>query len=176
MKLLISLSSTLSLKTDNPGGRWLKEEQEYNASKGVNQFGAPNRFGSTTAWFTRNVLLPVSLLSTFKGLRGEQSAVRTADLNWLKKHMDENKRLPTISDSDARHYAPYINVWQDGTPYVNEGNHRIMAAKSLGFKYLPVELSYFGGGEKAHGILTPNDVIKHDKEAQKFGKTLENYV
>jgi len=56
---------------------------------------------------------------------------------------------------DGRQYAPYINVDQFGVPWVNEGNHRIMAAKALGWKFLPTEITYHSGGEAVPGVLSP---------------------
>jgi hypothetical protein len=38
-------------------------------------------------------------------------------------------------------------VAYNGEAWVNEGNHRIMAAAKLGWSELPVEIKYFDGGE-----------------------------
>ena len=51
---------------------------------------------------------------------------------------------------------PFINVAYNGEAWVNEGNHRIMAAAALGWDTLPVELRYFDGGERIeHGAMYP---------------------
>ncbi len=181
MKVIVSLNRAgtevpLKLKTDNPGGSWLEEEQEYNASKGLNRHGAPTRFGASTGFWNRRVLLPLDVLIKLKGMSGEQKNVRQADLEWLTEHMKQHGRLPYSDDKSKKHYAPFIMVYQDGTPWVNEGNHRIMAAYKLGYKYLPIELQYNGGGEEAKGPLHPREVKIYDADAHHAGYTIEDYA
>jgi hypothetical protein len=163
-----------SLYIDNPGGDWLKGKREQSIEAGKNKFGNPARFGSVTGSFRgKTVLIPVNVLASFKGINAEQQNVRQKDLEAIKKIMSETGRLPQHYGED---YAPFINVYQDGTAYVNEGNHRIMAAKALGFKYLPVEISYFNGGEQiASGDLPPKDAINYDMQANDDGLSLDNY-
>jgi hypothetical protein len=147
------------LSVDNPGGDWLARKIKYAEEKGRNEYGAPH-LGDVTASFREKVNLPVDLLATFKGRRGEQGQVREKDLARLKKHMEETGKLP-LSDPDdpaSGEYAPFITVGYDGVPWVSEGNHRIMAAKALGWKTLPVELRYFDGGERTEGLLSPEKV------------------
>lgn len=163
------------LSVDNPGGNWLRDEQEYNASRGKNRHGSPARFGATTAWWSRKVLIPVAVLKSLRGTSGEQDNVRHEDLAWLTDHMSKQKRLPL--SENGKHYAPYVEVWQDGTAWVSEGNHRIMAAAASGFKYLPIELRYFGGAEQASkGVLSPDRVVAYDEKAFEEGYTLEKYA
>lgn len=162
------------LYQDNPGGEWLAGKRQQSIEAGKNKFGSPSRFGSVTGSFRgRNVLVPVEVLAKLKGVNAEQQNVREKDLEAIKKIMDETGRLP---QHDGVDYAPFINVYQDGTAYVNEGNHRIMAAKALGFKYLPVEISYFNGAEQVEGgDLYPRDVIAYDMQANDDNITLDNY-
>lgn len=162
----------LKFSTDNPGGSWLEGEREYSKASGTKPSGAPKRFGATTGYFKRNVLIPVSVLAKIKGINSEQQNVREGSLTAIKEIMDKTDRLPQYDDED---YVPFINVDQSGTPYVNEGNHRIMAADALGFKYLPVEIRYYSGGEQESGVLSPNLVKKYDKEAFESGYSLDNY-
>lgn len=163
------------LTTDVPNKTWLAEEQAYNLSKGKNRHGAPAVFGATTGWWSHPVMLPVSLLKTFRGLSGEQGQVRPDSLEWLKKHLAEQKRLPLTESGN--HYLPYLEVWQDGTPWVSEGNHRIMAAAALHYRYLPVQMRYFGGAEQVKsGPLHPDKVLHHDETAFKEGFTLDSYA
>ena len=147
------------LAVDNPGGDWLARKIKSAKEKGRNEYGAPH-FGDATASFRKNVNLPVDLLATFKGRRGEQGQVREKDLAWLKKQMEETGKLPLLDKDDpaSEEYAPFITVGYDGIPWVSEGNHRIMAAKALGWKTLPVELRYFDGGERTEGLLSPEKV------------------
>jgi len=52
-------------------------------------------------------------------------------------------------------------VAHDGSAWVNEGNHRIMAAAELGWETLPVEIRYFDGGERAKsGAMYPGKLAK----------------
>lgn len=151
-KLLINES----LRVDVPNDTWLQSKIEYAQDRGRNRFGAPY-MGSTTAWSTEPVVLPVSLLKTIPGLRGEQQNVRKDDLEAIMRIMRDTGRLP-LTDS-GEEYAPFIQVAYNGEPWVNEGNHRIMAAAALGFESLPVELKYYDGGERIKsGPLYPGRI------------------
>jgi len=154
------------LSLDNPGGDWLARKVKYAEEKGRDEYGAPH-LGDVTASF-RKVNLPVDLLATLKGLRGEQGNVREQDLAWLKSHMEETGKLPLLDKDDpaSEEYVPFITVGYDGVPWVSEGNHRIMAAKALGWKTLPVELRYFDGGERAEGLLFPEKVSSLHKDLE----------
>ena len=165
---------TLKLRTDNPGGRWLEGKRKESVQGGLNEFGNPSRFGTITGTWNRKVLLPVDLVSKFKGLRGEQTRVRQHDFDSLHDFMSKNNHLPTLSDGKNQ-YAPFITVYQDGTPYVNEGNHRIMVAKKLGWKFIPVEVRYFNGGEQENGPLAPTKVKEFDAEAHAAGYSSEDF-
>ena len=173
----------LTLRTDNPGGGWLRGKREQSKEAGMNEFGVPDRFGTNTASFkregsgAREVLLPVSVLAKLKGMRGEQKLVRPPSIKWLTDYMGKNKKLPAFRpEQEPEHYAPFLNIYQDGTPYVNEGNHRIMVAKELGWKYIPVEVSYFNGAESEDGVLTPEKIMEYDRQAHEEGYTLTNYA
>lgn len=147
-----------TLHTDNPGGEWLKDKIDYAKKKGPNPYGVPH-MGSITGYFNGPVEVPVSILKTIPGARGEQNNVRKDDLEWLKNYMKTNNRLPPVSSTNDKEYTPFIVVGYDGKPWVNEGNHRIMAASELGWKTLPVEIRYFDGGEKIDGLLSPNKIL-----------------
>lgn len=162
--------NTLKLSTDNPGGSWLENKRKASIEDGVNEFGTP-KFGSVTGYWNRKVLLPVSVISKFKGMRGEHTAryTRQDSLDWLTKDMSEKNHLPFMGSDTNRQYAPFIMVYQDGTPYFNEGNHRVKVAVKLGWKYIPIELRYFNGGELEDGPLSPDKVKKYDAEAHAAG-------
>jgi hypothetical protein len=170
------------VQNSNPGGNWLKHKRELAESYGRKEGGVPSVFGSTTMYFTkgqatnsekRTLLIPVDVLARLQGINNEQQNVRQKDLEGIKNKMSETGRLPQTKD--GKDYAPFINVYQDGTPYVNEGNHRIMAAKALGFKYIPVQIDYFNGAELENGVLTPKKAIEYDRKAHQEGFTLDNY-
>ena len=164
------------LSIDNPGGKWLANNKEDNDLKGVTEYGVPKRFGAVTGYLNRTVLLPVDLLARIPGMRAEQYNVREKDLAYIKQYMAEKNKLPPpYGEPDTEHYSPYIQVDQRGRPYVSEGNHRIMAARDLGFKYLPIELRYFTGGEEVDGILSPKKLLEYDRQARAEGYDLKNY-
>jgi len=152
--------ASLTLHVDNPGGRWLAGQQAQCKEDGKNSYGAPNRFGPVTASFSRAVLFPVHLLSLIDGVMGEQGRTREDSVAWLKNEMETHNRLPL--GSSGNQYKPLIVVDYRGTPWVNEGNHRIKVAKMLGWEFLPVEVRYFSGGEEAKSPLTPDKVKQYD--------------
>jgi hypothetical protein len=164
MRITEIITEQATLLTDNPGGEWLENEVEDVQAAGTNNFGAPKRFGAITAWFSERVMLPVDIAAKVKGVRGEQRNVRNDNLAWLIDYMKTNNHLPL--GASGREYAPLITVDYSGTPWVNEGNHRIMAAKALGWKYIPVDIKYFAGGEKQDSILSPERVKKWDSEGK----------
>jgi hypothetical protein len=157
------LAEGASLHQDNPGGQWLQHQQEDCAEAGKNQYGAPKRFGPVTGSFGDKVILPVHVVAKVKGIMGEQKNIRTDDLQSLMDYMKTNGHLPL--NSNGKEYAPFIQVAYDGTPWVNEGNHRIMAATGLGWEWIPIELRYFSGGEEVEdGMLAPSKVIAWDAQ------------
>lgn len=171
MKITQLLESTLKLAVDNPGGEWLQHKKKDYESVSRTKGGARSAFGTVTANFTRPALIPVDVAKSVRGINDEQSNVRDHSLAWLMKEMGEKNELPRI---DGRQYAPFIMVDQDGEAYTNEGNHRIMAAAKLGWKYIPVTIRYFNGGEDVSGKFTPAKVKAWDSEAQAKGYKIGN--
>jgi hypothetical protein len=163
----------LKVKSDIPNENWLNEQIESTNKYGFKESGAPKFFGKTTGTFTRTVLMPVDELAKIPGENNEQKNVRQGDLKAIKEIMEKSGRLP--QSERGGDYKPFILVDQNGKPYVSEGNHRIMAAKELGFKYLPVEIKYFNGGERQQGMLSPDSVIGNDKAAREQGFNEESY-
>jgi len=154
-----------TLETDNPGGEWLEEKKQLSESRGYRPSGAPMSFGSVTAvWRDKKtndmapVYLPVSMLKQIPGVMSEQQNVREHSLSGLVEHMGSTGRLPKSGADSDREYHPFITVDQRGMPFVSEGNHRIMAADRLGWKWLPVELRYFNGAEQVDGPLHPDRI------------------
>lgn len=156
--------SSLQLELDNPGGSWEAHEQHLSQESGRQASGAPKRFGSVTGSFSRKVELPVDKLAAVPGIMGEQSNVRDDSLQWLLKTMKETGKLP-LAQSGKEH-APFIQVDYQGNPWVNEGNHRIMAAKKLGWSHIPTEVRYFAGGENVEGDWSPKALIALDSQLQ----------
>lgn len=138
--------ATLSVDVPNEG--WLQDKIEYAKSKGRNSFGVPY-MGSTTAYVKGTPpQVRVVKLSYIPGMRNEQHNVRRDDLNWLMDYMGRTGKLPPKRTDPNDEYLPYIMVAYNGEAWVNEGNHRIMAAYRLGWQTMPIELAYFDGGER----------------------------
>jgi len=137
------IESTLSV--DVPNEEWLQDAIDYAKSKSPDRNGLPY-MGKTTAT-ARRVNVPVDLLRQIPGMRREQSNVRNDDLVAIMKIMNTTGKLP-LHGHTGEEYKPFINVAYDGSAWVNEGNHRIMAAAKLGWSTLPIEISYFDGGER----------------------------
>ena len=144
------------LEVDVPNENWLQDKIDYAQSKGRNRYGVPY-MGTTTAYISQNQRVPVDILKRLPGMRGEQQNVRQQDLEAIIKIMKDTGKLPTMDN--GKEYAPFINVAWNGEAWVNDGNHRIMAAAALGFKDLPVQISYFDGGERIKsGAMYPGRI------------------
>ena len=143
------------LRIDVPNENWLQDKIAYARKKGRDRFGAPY-FGATTAYIPNgeNVNVPVNLLKKLPGMRQEQQNVRQKDLNAIMQIMKDTGKLPL--NNRGQEYVPFIVVAYNGEAWVNEGNHRIMAAARLGWNSLPIELKYYDGGERIKsGLLYP---------------------
>ena len=145
-----------SLRVDVPNEEWLNDAIAYAKQKSPTHYGLPY-MGKTTAT-VRQVEVPLMLLRQIPGMRREQQNVRYDDLAAIMKIMKDTGKLPIHSHSNEE-YKPFINVAYDGSAWVNEGNHRIMAAYRLGWDSLPVEISYFDGGERVEsGPMYPGKI------------------
>lgn len=144
------------LITDVPNEDWLNGKIEYAKKAGRNRFGVPY-MGSTTGYFRSDVQVPVNILKHLPGMRGEQQNVRQDDLDAIVNIMSKTGKLPLTDRGEE--YVPFIMVAYNGEAWVNEGNHRIMAAAKLGWDKLPVEIKYFDGGERVKsGDLYPGKI------------------
>ena len=149
--------SESGLSVDVPNEDWLAGKIEYAKKKGRDSYGVPY-LGSTTA-SARNVRVPVDILKRLPGMKNEQSNVRQKDLDWLVNYMGTHNRLPPFRPDRTEEYTPFINVAWNGEAWGNEGNHRIMAAAKLGWKDLPIQISYFDGGERVEsGAMYPGKI------------------
>lgn len=137
---------------DVPSEHWLNEQIAYAKSQKRSEYSVPY-MGKITGWFTGFPELPVERLAKLQGELGEQENVRPQSLDYLIPEMQKNG-LVNVS-------SPFIIVGFDGVPWVSEGNHRIMAAKLLGWKTMPVEIRYFDGGHRQAGEFSPEVVMAH---------------
>jgi len=147
------------LSVDVPNEDWLQDKIDYAKSKGRNSFGVPY-MGSTTAHVRgKPPRVRVMRLASLPGMRNEQMNVRRDDLKWLMDYMDTYKKLPPMGSSPDAEYLPYIAVAYNGEAWVNEGNHRIMAAYRLNWPDMPIEIRYFDGGERIEsGAMAPGKI------------------
>jgi hypothetical protein len=147
------------LSIDVPNEEWLQEKIDYAKRKGRNSFGVPY-MGSTTAYVQGTPLKArVMRLASLPGMRNEQTNVRQNDLKWLMDYMDRTGKLPPMKTSPDDEYMPYIMVAYNGEAWVNEGNHRIMAAYRLNWQTMPIQLAYFDGGERVEsGAMYPGKI------------------
>ena len=142
-----------ALRVDVPSKDWLQSKIDYARKKGRDRWGAPY-FGATTATVRGDVHIPVDILKRLPGMRNEQQNVRQDDLAAIVQIMKDTGRLPLTKSGEE--YVPFIMVAYNGEAWVNEGNHRIMAAARLGWVSLPIELKYYDGGERIkNGPLYP---------------------
>ena len=145
-----------NLNVDVPNEEWLQNAIDDAIQNSPTRNGLPY-MGKTTAT-VRNVEIPISILKRIPGMRREQSNVRHRDLAAIRKIMSTTGKLPLHTHTQEE-YKPFINVAYDGSAWVNEGNHRIMAAYELGWPSLPVEISYFDGGERMEsGTMYPSKI------------------
>ena len=112
----------------------------------------------------------MSKLAQVPGQKDEQHNVRQNDLAWLKNHMGKTGHLPLMTDSQ-KEYVPFVMVDHEGKPWMNEGNHRVMAAQQLGWKHMPVEVRYFSGGEQVKGDWHPDTLLKDHAQLQGTERT-----
>ena len=124
-------------KIDVPNEDWLQSKIDYARKKGRDRWGAPY-FGATTAVVKGDVRIPVDILKLLPGMRNEQQNVRQNDLLAIIRIMKDTGKLPL--NKYGQEYVPFVIVAYNGEAWVNEGNHRIMAAARLGWDSLPVEL------------------------------------
>ena len=164
-----------TLSVDVPNEAWLQDKIDYAKSKGRNSYGVPY-MGSTTAGVVGTPpRVRVMRLASLPGMRNEQMNVRKNDLKWLMDYMERTGKLPPMGSNPNEEYLPYIMVAYNGEAWVNEGNHRIMAAYRLNWQDMPIEIRYFDGGERiATGPMAPgkiglggvNENMSHSKDSR----------
>jgi hypothetical protein len=163
-------SARPALHPDVPCEAWLAENVAYALERGRNAHGVPF-MAKTTARYTAPVTIPIGILATLPGQRGEQQAPRSGSIDALLRIMGQTGSLPVV---DGEPDVPYIEVAHDGSAWCREGNHRIMAAARLGIPALPVDVRYFEGGERQPGPLAPALVLAWQEERGPWDPTHTN--
>lgn len=151
--IMAGSSSPKFVEDLGPSG-WLSKKLASVEAAGVNEFGVPKSMGPVTGTFSRPLNLPTYLLGTLKGERGEQGNVRGDSLEYIRNNWDLVKREPV-----------YVEVDPFGRAWVSEGNHRIMVARELGERTLPVEVRYFTGGQQKAGPWAPDELLALDAQS-----------
>ena len=144
---------------DIPNEDWLQGKIDYAKESPRSRFGVP-KMSSTTGYFNQPVLVPARFFEGVKGQRGEQENVRQESLTAIRKIIRETGKMPI---EDGTEYVPYVEIAYNGTPYISEGNHRIMAAIAEGMEYIPVQLRYFDGGQRNAGKWKPDNLMEITK-------------
>ncbi|TXH46820.1 MAG: PLxRFG domain-containing protein [Desulfurellales bacterium] len=153
--IMAGSSSPKFVEDLGPSG-WIERKLKAVDAAGVNEFGVPKSMGSVTGTFSRPLNLPTYLLGTLKGERGEQGNVRGDSLEYIRNNWDLVKREPV-----------YVEVDPFGRAWVSEGNHRIMVARELGERTLPVEVRYFTGGQQKAGPWAPDELLALDAQSRR---------
>lgn len=171
MKICDIITESTFRQDHGPSSNYLERKRREASESRRDAYGVP-RMSSTTGWFTDTVRVSVEILKKIPGMRGEQKNVRKDDLDWLIDYMGRTKHLPLWGEpNNQKEEAPYIMVDYSGQPWVNKGNHRIMAAAALGWKSLPVEIKYFDGGDTVEsGPLYPKKLSQSVTENFADGK------
>jgi hypothetical protein len=180
----ISSDEELRLRRDHgPHDRYLPEKIRSVKREGYTTTHRgtkiPRTFGSDTGSFNRPVLFPLTLLKNVPGLAGEETFDREESLRYLIPFMTQHNHLPTYKNwkGEQEQTFPMIQAWLNGKWYINEGNHRIKVARMLGWKYIPLEIRWYTGGDiKAHPEgFTPEQVIAFDTLAHNEGYSVINF-
>lgn len=139
----------------------------------------PRNFTSTTAYLSRPALFPVAKLEGVPGLEGEETFNRETSLEYLIPYTQRTGQMPLYEkwNGEKEQTFPFINAWVDGKWYVNEGNHRIKVARMLGWKYIPLEIKWYGGGDiQPHRRgFTPEEVLAFDEQAHREGFSVTDF-
>lgn len=141
--------------SDIPSKDWVSQKRRFAEEDGRNEFGVPKFFGPVTGRFSRPLMLPLEMLSSVDGERGEKLSPRPESLDWISSHMERTGAFP--------HGAPFVVVDPFGVPWINEGNHRLMVSLSKGISHVPVEVRYFSGGQELAGDFSPESLMSLDE-------------
>jgi hypothetical protein len=132
------------VRTDNPGGEWLKHEQRRAAERYSQDHPVT---GAVTGYLRKPIELDPQKLANIPGARGERRVPGEAQYDRLRPSVEEHGLYP---DSPI-----LVGVNHLGEPYIIEGNTRAAVARDLGLRALPAEVRYFAGGEQAGGRFAP---------------------
>lgn len=141
-KFIKPTTKKFGFRIDNPMGSWLEHERDR-ASKG-------SFSGSVTGSFREFMQIPTKMVYSLKGRLGEVRKLSDEDVQELMASIKEY----------GLHHPIFINVEYNGKAVINEGNRRTLIAHTLGWKYIPVEINYYAGGELIDGPFHPDRIVK----------------
>lgn len=149
----------MELRTDNPGGDWLKNQRK-DAARKFRKYGR-GAWGSVTAHTQGPIRIPVDHIKHLPGSNGEEkfrddpTAVKSAR---LEREVGHPSRFTT------KDHPVTIVVNHKGQPYIADGNHRTAYAARHGISHVHATVSYHAGGEDARGPLHPNKLKRIARE------------
>ena len=103
-----------------------------------------------------NVALNPKILKNVQGVHGEH-IVR--DSGQKLKRLEKNIKEKGYKQKDPIQ----IYVREDGTPFINEGNHRVAEAIKNNRPIINARIHYKGGSEKVKGEFNPFNILPEEK-------------
>ena len=134
------------VRTDNPGGDWLKYQRQRSDESGMKVSGA------VTGYLERPIELDPQKLAVIPGASGERRVPGDPQYDNLR---------PLVEREGLRPDSPIlVGINHRGEPYIIEGNTRTAVARDLGLRSVPAEVRYFAGGEQVGGLMEPG-LLEH---------------
>jgi hypothetical protein len=94
--------------------------------------------------------MDLNILLNLPGRNNENRVWReVSGEKWFGNYKEEEWHdfLEDIKENGLK-YGVFIGVEKDGTAHIYEGNHRVQAAKQLGWTEIPVEVRYYGNSQR----------------------------
>lgn len=134
------------VRTDNPGGEWLKSQRRR-----AEESRRPVS-GAVTGYLKRPIELDPQKLAVIPGASGERRVPGDPQYDNLR---------PLVEAEGLYKDSPIlVGVNHRGEPYIVEGNTRAAVARDLGIDRIPAEVRYFAGGEQVGGLMEPG-LLEH---------------
>lgn len=139
------------VRTDNPGGDWLKYERRR-ADERIRE-GGTKVSGAVTGYLKKPIELDPRKLEVIPGAMNERRVPGESQYDRLR---------PMIEAEGFRQDSPIlVGINHLGDPYIIEGNTRAAVARDLGIDRIPAEVRYFAGGEGVEGPMMPELLQKY---------------
>ena len=165
-KQFLAENAEPKFRTDNPGGDWLESKKKradaaIRDHRGDKQsIAGKGLTGSTTAYFTHNLKLPVHELRHIPGACGEEHHRNNFDSH---KHTELTKSVKEHGFDTSKHPI-MIGINHLGKPHVLEGNHRLAHAIKNGHSHIHASVQYYNGGETVMGQgFHPSQILHYHR-------------